>query len=175
MKASKDTPEKIARRERARRRREKAELAMKQKPTSEGVRKILKVQVDPPPPLLKVRKRMKTVVTQDNVLQTVMSDDPADAKIALCNEHYDKLLEKLKLHGIDHLISTSVEQLKARLQNKKIDPLFHATDALIRLSLNTIGSEGVVQYRCPVCALTKFDFISQIAQYMKSAAVQRTQ
>jgi hypothetical protein len=115
------------------------------------------------------RKRMKTVITQDNFLQMLMSDDPADAKIALCDEHYDKLVEKINRHGIAGYVSKNEDELKAKIKARKIDPLFHATDALIRVALNTIGSEGVVQHRCPVCALNKFDFIAQIAQYMRQA------
>ena len=117
------------------------------------------------------KRRLKTVITQDNFLQMVFSDNPEDAKIAMCDEHYDKLVAKIERQGLGHLVSKSEDDLKAKVAAKKIDPLFHATEALIRLSLNTIGSEGVVQYRCPVCALSKFDFISQIATYMRQACL----
>jgi hypothetical protein len=100
-----------------------------------------------------------------------MGDNPEEAKISLCDEHYDKLVSKIELHGIAHLVSKDEDELKRKIAVKKIDPLFHSTEALIRLSINTIGSEGVVQYRCPVCALQKFDFISQIAQYMRQACL----
>ncbi len=116
---------------------------------------------------------MKTVITQDNILQMLVSPNPEDAKIQLCDTHYDELIEKLRLHGIDHLITDNVESLKARLAAKKVEPSWHAQDALIRLALNTIGTEGVVQHRCPVCALAKFDFIAQIALVMKQACVRK--
>lgn len=116
---------------------------------------------------------MKTVITQDNILQMLVSPNPEDAKIQFCDTHHDELTAKLKLHGIDHLITPDVESLRARLAAKKIDPLWHAQDALIRLALNTIGSEGVIQHRCPVCALNRFDFIAQIALFMKQACVRK--
>lgn len=112
---------------------------------------------------------MKTIISQDNILQMMVDAGPDEAKITFCNEHYDELVEKLKLHGIHHLITNGVEDLKARLAEKKVDPLWHAQEALIRLAINTIGSEGVVQYRCPVCALNRFDFIAQIALVLKQA------
>ena len=116
---------------------------------------------------------MKTIVSQDNILQMFVDGDPEDAKIQLCNEHYDELFAKLKLHGIDHMITENVEALKARLAAKSVEPLWHAQEALIKLSLNTIGSEGVIQYKCPVCAFQKFDFIAQIALVMKQACVRK--
>lgn len=116
---------------------------------------------------------MKTVITQDNILQMLVSPNPDDAKIQFCDEHHDLLMEKLRLHGIDHLITKDVPTLQARLAAKGIDPLWHSQDAIIRLALNTIGSEGVVQYRCPVCALNKFDFVAQIARFMKQACVRK--
>lgn len=118
---------------------------------------------------------MKTVVSQDNILQMFVDGDPEEAKIQFCNEHYDELLERIKLHGIDHLITEDTKSLKARLASKGIDPLWHAQEGLIRLSLNMIGSEGVIQYKCPVCAFKKFDFIAQIALVMKQACVRKPQ
>lgn len=118
---------------------------------------------------------MKTVISQDNILQMIVDASPEDAKIQFCNDHYDDLMKKLELHGIDHLITSGLESLKARLAAKRIDPLWHAQEALMRLSINTIGSEGVVQHRCPVCALNKFDFVAQIALVMKQACVRKTQ
>jgi hypothetical protein len=118
---------------------------------------------------------MKTVISTDNILQMMVDADPQDVKIQFCNVHYDELMEKLKLHGIDHLITNGLDSLKARLAAKKIDPLWHAQEALMRLAINTIGSEGVVQHRCPVCALNKFDFVAQIALVMKQACVRKTQ
>lgn len=196
----KETPEEIARREkreRAKRRREKRALAAsvvdEPKRPSVGI-KLKKVQYvardegesggsdstpEVRPGSVPVRKekrtrRMKTVITQDNILQMLVSPNPEDAKIQFCDEHHDRLVEKLKLHGIDHLITPDLESLRARLAAKGIDPLWHAQDALIRLALNTIGSDGVIQYRCPVCALNKFDFLAQIALFMKQACVRKT-
>lgn len=117
--------------------------------------------------------RMKTVISTDNILQMMVDADPSEVKIQFCNEHYDALLAKLKLHGIDHLITNNLETLKARLAAKGIDPLWHAQEALMRLAINTIGSEGVVQHRCPVCALNKFDFVAQIALVMKQGCVRK--
>lgn len=114
---------------------------------------------------------MKTVISQDNILQMMVDADPDQVKIQLCDDHYDALLKKLKLHGIDHLITNSVEALKARLASKKIEPLWHAQHSLIMLAINTLGTQGAVQYRCPVCAMNKFDFIAQVALAMKQAAV----
>lgn len=116
---------------------------------------------------------MKTVISTDNILQMMVDASPSESKISFCDEHYDALMEKLKLHGIDHLITPSLESLKARLAAKKVDPLWHAQESLMRLAINTIGSEGVVQHRCPVCALNKFDFIAQIAFFMKQACVRK--
>lgn len=116
---------------------------------------------------------MKTVISTDNILQMMVDADPSEVKIQFCNEHYDALLAKLKLHGIDHLITNNLETLKARLAAKGIDPLWHAQEALMRLAINTIGSEGVVQHRCPVCALNKFDFVAQIALVMKQGCVRK--
>jgi hypothetical protein len=116
---------------------------------------------------------MKTVISQDNILQMLISPNPEDAKIQFCDVHHDALVEKLKLHGIDHLITGNVESLKARLAARGVDPLWHAQEALIRLAINAIGSEGVVQHRCPVCALNKFDFVAQIALVMKQACVRK--
>lgn len=183
---SKEAAARAARAERRRRRKERAARAtedvgepdrpavvVRKGPTNGSDKSPVDVQVDVPKP--KKRARMKTVVTQDNMLQMIYSDNPEDAKIGMCNEHHDKLLEKLRLHGLEHLISKDEKDLKAKLAAKKIDPLFHSTEALIRLAINTIGSEGVVQYRCPVCALNKFDFLSQISQYMRHACVKSTQ
>lgn len=117
---------------------------------------------------------MKTVISQDNILQMMVDADPDEVKIQLCNDHYDQLLKKLELHGIDHLITKSVESLKARLAAKKVDPLWHAQHSLIMLAINTIGSQGVVQYRCPVCAMNKFDFVAQVALAMKQVCVGKT-
>lgn len=116
---------------------------------------------------------MKTVISQDNILQMMVDANPEDVKIQLCDDHYDKLLEKIKLHGIDHLITPSVESLKARLAAKKVDPLWHAQHSLMMLAINTIGTQGTVQYRCPVCALNKFDFIAQAALAMKQICVRK--
>jgi hypothetical protein len=116
---------------------------------------------------------MKTVISTDNILQMMVDADPDEVKIQFCNEHYDALVEKLRIHGIDHLISPNLETLKSRLNAKKVDPLWASQEALMRLAINTIGSEGVVQHRCPVCALNKFDFIAQIAYVMKQACVRK--
>lgn len=117
---------------------------------------------------------MKTVISTDNILQMMIDADPTEVKIQFCDEHYDELLKKIKLHGIDHLITTDVRSLRARLAAKGIDPLWSAQEALIRLAINTIGSEGVVQHRCPVCAFAKFDFVAQVALVMKQACVRKT-
>lgn len=117
---------------------------------------------------------MKTVISQDNILMMMVDADPNEVKIQMCNEHYDALLFKLNLHGLSHLITSDLKSLKARLAAKGIDPLWSAQEALIRLAINTIGSEGVVQHRCPVCAFKKFDFIAQVALVMKQACVRKT-
>lgn len=117
---------------------------------------------------------MKTVISQDNILMMMVDADPSEVKIQFCDEHYDALFTKLQLHGIDHLITSDTKSLRARLNAKGIDPLWHAQEALIRLAINTIGSEGVVQHRCPVCAFAKFDFVAQIALVMKQACVRKT-
>ncbi len=122
----------------------------------------------------KTAGRMKTVISQDNILMMMVDADPSEVKIQLCNEHYDELVEKLRLHGIDHLITNDLKSLKARLAAKGIDPLWSSQEALIRLAINTIGSEGVVQHRCPVCAFEKFDFLAQIALVMKQACVRKS-
>jgi len=114
---------------------------------------------------------MKTVISQDNILQMMVSPDPEDAKIQFCDEHHDKLVEKLKLQGIDHLISPDLKTLKSTIAAGRLDPLWHSEEAIIKLCLRTIGSEGVVQFRCPVCAFQKHDFISQMALVMKKNLV----
>lgn len=116
---------------------------------------------------------MKTVISQDNILQVLVDADPEEAKIQFCDAHYDQLVQKLALHGIDHLITTSVESLKARLAAKKVDPLWHGQHSLMMLAINTIGTQGAVQYRCPVCALNKFDFVAQAALAMKQICVRK--
>lgn len=116
---------------------------------------------------------MKTVISQDDQLRMIYSDDPNDAKISLCNEHHDKLLEKMKLHKIEKYVSKSEQELLAKIRMKEIDPLFASTEALIRLAMNTIGSEGVVMHRCPVCALNKFDFIAQVAKAFRDVIAHR--
>lgn len=116
---------------------------------------------------------MKTVISQDNILMMMIDADPEEVKIQFCNEHYDELFNKLRLHGLDHLITKDLPSLKARLAAKGVDPLWSSQEALIRLAINTIGSEGVVQHRCPVCAFAKFDFIAQIAYVMKQACVRK--
>jgi hypothetical protein len=190
--AIKEDPEKVARRERARRRREKQRLAeesaareaaahAKKGPKLVRAGKGIPGRSDPAPdvrasdvPVRKeTRRRMKTVISQDNLLEMLVSPNPEDAKIQFCDEHYDRLMDKIKLHGIEHLINDNVEFLKAALADKRIDPAWHAQEALIRLAINTIGSLGVVQYRCPVCALNKFDYISQVALAMKHACVRK--
>lgn len=116
---------------------------------------------------------MKTVVSQDNILEMFVDGNPEEAKIQFCDLHYDQLFEKIKLHGVEHLITPNLKSLKARLAGKGIDPLWHAQEALIKLAINTIGSEGVIQFKCPVCALNKFDFVAQIALVMKQACVRK--
>jgi len=116
---------------------------------------------------------MKTVITTDDQLRMIYSDNPDDAKISFCNEHHDKLLSKIRLHGLEHLISADEKELLRKIRNKEIDPLFGAEEALIRLAMNTIGSEGVVMHRCPVCAFQKFDFIAQVAKAFKEVVVQK--
>jgi len=123
--------------------------------------------------VLKSQARLKTALTNDNIIRLVQDGD--EYKVGLCDLHHDKLVSKLKLQGIDHLISRDEETLKRKLGMKGIDPLYHASDALIRLSISSIGTEGVVQHRCPVCALSRFDYIAQIASLMKKACVRRTQ
>lgn len=117
---------------------------------------------------------MKTVISQDNILMMMVDADPSEVKIQLCDEHYDELLAKITLHGIDHLITPDLKSLRARLNSKGIDPMWHAQEALIRIAINSIGSEGVVQHRCPVCAFAKFDFVAQVALAMKQACVRKT-
>jgi len=186
----KETAEEAARRtrrERAARRREKrAADEIKPSHAAKGPKrvesKLVSRRSDPasvertrdvPVPEEKRAGRMKTVISTDNILQMMVDANPEEVKISFCNEHYDALLEKLKLHGIDHLITPTLESLKARLAAKKVDPIWHAQEALMRLAINTIGSEGVIQHRCPVCALNKFDFIAQIALVMKQACVRK--
>lgn len=200
-KKAKETSEEAARRarrERAKRRREKrassveaesshAEEGRSLHEESPKVRRVTRVDgpprgSDPAPDeragRLPVREkeragRMKTVISQDNILMMMVDADPSEVKIQFCNEHYDALLAKLKLHGIDHLITSDVKSLRARLNAKGVDPLWSSQEALIRLAINTIGSEGVVQHRCPVCALNKFDFVAQIALVMKQTCVRK--
>jgi hypothetical protein len=116
---------------------------------------------------------MKTAISQDNILMMFVDADPSEVKIQFCNEHYDELFKKIELHGIDHLVTPDLKSLKARLAAKGVDPMWHAQEALIKLSLNTIGSEGVIQHKCPVCAFRKFDFIAQVALVMKQACVRK--
>lgn len=116
---------------------------------------------------------MKAIISQDNILQMSVNADPDEVKIQFCNDHYDALIEKLKLHGIEHLITPSVESLKARLAAKKVDPLWHGQHSLMMLAINTIGTQGVLQYKCPVCALQKFDFVAQVALAMKQLCVKK--
>lgn len=182
-KVSKEDSEKIARRERARIRKERKarEAADAPKGSPEGgTRKKVHRRSDQPPaepasdlPIPeKTRKgALRVGVTTDNLIR--MTDDPEEAKIIFCEDHHKKLVEKLKLHGLEHLISRSPAELKSKFQSKQIDPLYHSAEALIKLACNTIGTEGVVQHRCPVCALNKFDFISQIAFLMKKTCVRR--
>jgi hypothetical protein len=123
--------------------------------------------------VLKSQTRLKTALTNDNIIRMVQDGD--EYKVGLCDLHHDKLIAKLKLQGIDHLISRDEESLKRKLGMKGIDPLYYASDALIRLSISAIGTEGVVQHHCPVCALNRFDYIAQIAALMKKACVRKTQ
>ena len=114
-------------------------------------------------------KRFKTFISEDDILKAKVTVKNIAGKISMCNEHHDHLLEKLKIQGIDHLISEDLDSLQQNLNARRVDPLFHATDALIKLSINTIGTEGVLLYRCPVCALNRFDFIAQIARFLRSS------
>jgi hypothetical protein len=199
---SKEDPEKIARRKRAKLRRLRRAAESDDPGATEQLRRYNKETIDASkgsdaergaklvsgrrhsPPIeregaVPVREeakagRMKTVISQDNILMMLVDADPSEVKIQFCHNHYDALLAKLKLHGIDHLITSNVQSLKARLAAKGIDPLWHAQEALIRVAINTVGSEGVVQHRCPVCALQKFDFLAQIALAMKQACVRKS-
>jgi hypothetical protein len=111
---------------------------------------------------------MKIIVNDDDMFQMVFSNEDV-GKIGLCNEHSDKLNEKFRVQGIDKHVSTDVKDLRKKLAEKRIDPLYHATESLTRLAVKMIGSEGVVQHHCPVCAINNFDFVSQIAKLMRQA------
>lgn len=200
-KKAKEDPKTVARRERARKRREKREAAAKEtvdakKGPSVGIKlkKVTYVARDKgtpggsdkspaePASPVPVRKeegiaprRLKAVITMDNMM-VMKIDPPLDSnKVQICNTHYDQLMEKIELHGIEHLISSNKESLVRRLENKRVDPLWHAQEALIRLGIKAVGTEGLILHRCPVCALAKFDFVAQAAFAMKQACVRKTQ
>lgn len=182
-----EDPKKAARRERARLRREKAQREADEQTRSGNKPKKTSARLksrrnpsedggsDQPSEKSSSRvsesetRRMKTVVSQDNILQLIYSDNLDDAKISLCNEHFDKLLERLRVHKIDGFVSSNLSELRTKLKTESIDPMHHSTVGLIRLALRSVGNEGVIQYRCPVCALQKFDYIAQVATLMKSA------
>lgn len=113
--------------------------------------------------------RLKTFISDDDIIKAKKTTKNIVGKISLCNEHHDHLLDKLKLQGLDHLISPDVQTLQKRVAAREIDPLFHGTDGLIKLALHTVGTEGVILFRCPVCALNRFDFVSQIARFMRGS------
>lgn len=114
-------------------------------------------------------KRLKTFISDDDIIKAKRTTKNIIGKISLCNEHHDHLLDKLKLQGLDHLISPDVPTLQKRVAAREIDPLFHGTDGLIKLALHTVGTEGVILFRCPVCSLNRFDFVSQIARFMRGS------
>jgi hypothetical protein len=189
-KESESTPEEIARRKRKARR--LAREARAKAPADEakghgdddeseasGADAGVKVSArrrDPAPaertwPLLDVKERCKTVITTDNILKMLQPGE--QAKIEFCDRHHDELVRKLTLHGISGLILTDESKLVARLRAKRIEPLFQSCEALIKLAIHTVGTEGVIFHRCPVCALSKFDFLGQIAGAMKDAVRQQ--
>jgi hypothetical protein len=197
----KEDPEKVARRERARKRRENRAAAAKEvadAPERPRVKiKLRKVTYSPrdedssggsdkspqePEGAVPIRekaatdpRRLKAVITMDNMMVMQVNPLPDSSKVQLCNLHYDKLEDKLELHGIEHMISSNSRELRERLEARSIDPLWHAQEALIRLAIKAVGTEGVILYRCPACALAKFDYVSQAALAMKQACVRKTQ
>lgn len=114
-----------------------------------------------------LEERVKTVITTDNLLK--IKEDDEDSKVELCDAHYDALISKLTKHGLETLFTYDNIELVERLKSKEIEPLFQSQEALIKLSLQVIGTEGVVQHRCPVCAFQKFDFLGQITKAMRDA------
>lgn len=118
-----------------------------------------------------VEERFKIALTTDNLIKAV---GPLDQpKVEFCDKHHDLLLHKINVHKMGHLVTTNEKQLGDRLRAKGIEPVYHASEALIKLAITMVGSEGVVQHRCPICAIKKFDFLGQVVTGVKTALMER--
>jgi hypothetical protein len=77
---------------------------------------------------------------------------PSDAKIQLCDQHWSALQTELEKHG--HFDSQGI---------------LRTSHSLTKLAINALGSQSVCEFRCPVCALQNFDYVTNVCAIYANA------
>lgn len=86
--------------------------------------------------------------------------------VKFCPAHYNEMLDTLKAREMTPWMAVDVADLRDKIKNKQVEPLFHSFDALIRLAMKAIGEEALRQFHCPICAFTRNNYVVQVVEAM---------
>lgn len=96
---------------------------------------------------------MSEVLQNADVQSKFVEDGDPEPKIQLCDAHDLEMREELA----ENQAFTEKAYLKA----------FHA---LCTLAAQTIGTDGLTEFKCPVCAFQQFPFIKRMAEAAHASA-----
>lgn len=86
-------------------------------------------------------------------------EDAEDCGIRMCDEHHLEIVAALEKEECPY--AKTEEELAVKIKKNEPDALFEVTRCLMTVGLKVMGSVELLKFRCPVCALRKFDFIGQ--------------
>lgn len=84
----------------------------------------------------------------------------------ICQEHWDKLIQRIADVGIGHLVAETAEQTLAQAVNEAegrgaeniFDPLFACNNIIVSNALRVMGFDAI-NGECPICSLQAEDWI----------------
>lgn len=173
---SKEDQEKLARRFRAQKRRERK--AAEDAAQKERVRKSPKLRKavddgDKPPAVVSKRVPESEEESFLSLAELNGMINPPLSFIKFCEPHYSTLVDYLKKKNLVPWMAIDHPDLQDKLKKKEIEPLFHSFDGLIRLALKALGPASLKEHHCPVCAFEKHDYLDQVSDAIKEAIFER--
>lgn len=93
-------------------------------------------------------------VDSNEDFRVVVADEDHQAPIQMCTPHYTDLCHELRIRGMPIDVATDSVHMKA----------FYG---LVWIATKALGTNDVVRFQCPVCALQQFDYITEIVKVLK--------
>ncbi len=85
--------------------------------------------------------------------------------IEYCGDHYFRILDALRLRNLMKDVSSSSEELIAKLEAGKMDAGLEASNAITSAALQTFGPEAVINNGgCPLCTFE--NIVSHVTDHL---------